>query len=180
MAIQAGLLTYEDYVALPDDGQRQQLFEGVLEVSPSPGLRHQIVVGRLYLPLATGVSEGMILLGPIDVIFDPRTVLVPDLVWLAPDRLHLASHRGIEGPPTLAIEVVSPGSGRIDRVRKLETYAKFGVRYYWIVDPLARTIEVYELDGADFRLTTVAREFDIVALPPFLGLTLDLAAIFAL
>ena len=79
------------------------------------------------------------------------------------------SARGIEGPPTLAVEIISPSTPRIDRVTKLQLYARYGVPFYWIVDPDARAIEVYELAEGAYRLIASATGDAPVSLPPFPG-----------
>ena len=71
----------------------------------------------------------------------------------------------------LAVEIISPSTPRIDRVTKLRLYARYGVPYYWIVDPAARTVEAYELAGEAHRLVTTAHGAEAVSLPPFPDLT---------
>ena len=111
------------------------------------------------------------LYAPVDVILSNTTVVQPDLVHVDPSRAHMITRRGIEGPPTLAVEIISPSTPAIDRVKKLALYARYGVPYYWIVDPDARSIEGYELGAGVYRLVdTVAAEPR--ALPPFPGLPL--------
>ena len=175
------LLTYSDYAALPDDGRRYELHHGELTVTPAPGLRHQrvdIALGsRLYNHVrARGLGE--VLPAPTDCILSDITVLQPDLLYVATDRLAIISERGIEGAPTLVIEVLSPSTARLDRDRKMRLYAEHGVPYYWIVDPEARSIEAFALAGAAYapaaRLTS-----EPAALPPFSDLTLDPASIWS-
>src|SRR3954466_8614257 len=120
------VLTYEDYAALPDDGNRYELHEGELSVTPSPSAGHQLVIGNLFLILAPHVrasGRGQLFLSPFDCIMTNITVVEPDLVYIDEARMALLSERAIEGSPTLAIEVLSPSSIRIDRRRKLSLYA---------------------------------------------------------
>ena len=174
------VLTYEDFAALPDDGKRYELHEGELSVTPSPGMRHQDVLLNLALVLAPHVrtsGHGKLVLSPFDCIMSDITVVEPDLVYLDAARLSLLSERGLEGAPTLAVEIVSPSSRRIDRRRKMALYAAHDVTWYWIVDPEARTIEAYRLDGAAYRLDATLQGTTAGPLPPFLDLQLDPAAI---
>ena len=97
-------LTYQDYVALPDDGRRYELHEGELSVTPAPGVSHQDTLGNLYVILG-GHARNI-------------TIGQPDLVLVESARLTLLSERGLEGA-TLAVEVISPSSTLIDRRRKL-------------------------------------------------------------
>jgi len=78
--------------------------------------------------------------------------LQPDLVYLDPTRAHLVSAGGIEGPPTLVIEILSPSTTNIDRSTKHQLYRRFEVPYYWIVDPEARTVEAYGLAEGQYQL----------------------------
>jgi Uma2 family endonuclease len=169
------ILTYEDFAALPDDGNRYELHEGELSVTPAPGARHQLTIGNLYLILAPYVrasGRGQIFLSPFDCIMTNITVVEPDLVYIDDARLTLLSERALEGSPTLAIEVVSPYSIRIDRRRKLALYAAHDVTWYWIVDPLARTIEAYRLVDGAYQLDAKLEGEEGRALPPFPDLPL--------
>ena len=132
------LLTYSDYAALPDDGRRYELHRGELSVTPSPGVRHQ----RAIIPLGSRLYEhvrarglGEVLVAPTDCILSNVTVVQPDILYVATDRQAITSERGIEGAPTLVVEVLSPSTARLDRGRKMRLYAEHGVPYYWIVDP---------------------------------------------
>jgi Uma2 family endonuclease len=83
------------------------------------------------------------------------------------------SDRGIEGAPTLVVEVVSPSSAGIDRRRKFQLYARYAVPYYWIVDPPVRTIEAYQFAIGTYENAGVLSGTTTASLPPFLDLTLD-------
>jgi len=174
------VLTYRDYEALPADGRRYELHEGELSVTAAPGLPHQRVVGGLFRLLTEHVIArglGEVFVSPVDCILSNTTIVQPDLVYLAADRSALASARGIEGPPTLAVEVLSPGTLSIDRGVKLQLYARHGVPYYWIVDPEGRGIEAYVLDQGAYRLAARLVGEDRGALPPFDDLVVDAAAL---
>src|SRR5438876_4985860 len=116
------VLTYEDYATLPDDGKRYELHEGELSVTPSPGHKHQAILGNLFVLLTLHVREtgrGEVVISPFDVILTNITVVEPDIVYVDEDRLARIVERGVEGSPTLAIEIISPYSRNIDRRRKL-------------------------------------------------------------
>ena len=76
--------------------------------------------------------------------------------------------RGIEGPPDLAIEVISPSNKRHDLVRKRSLYARAGIREYWLVDPQARTLDILALDGDAYRVA-VATSGQEQPVSPLLG-----------
>jgi len=147
-------LTYEDYVDLPDDGKRYEILDGELEVSPAPAPRHQGVSRNLLLILQGHVQErrlGTIYYALIDVLLADTSIVQPDLIFVAAGRESIITARAIEGPPDLVVEILSPWSVRRDRVAKAALYARFGIRHYWIVDPEARTLEVYETANGAYR-----------------------------
>ena len=174
------VLTYKDYEALPADGRRYELHDGELLVTPAPAPRHQRVSGRLYRLLQTHVETqrlGEVLYSPIDCILHDTTILQPDLVYLDIERQSAISGRGIEGPPTLVVEILSPATARIDRGPKHQLYARYGVPYYWIADPDTRTIEAYRLAGGAYQLTQRMEGEGPITLQPFTDLVLVPASI---
>ena len=87
--------------------------------------------------------------------------------------------RGIEGPPDLAVEILSPWSIRRDRVAKAALYARYGIRHYWIVDPDARILEEYAAETAEYRLVGRHEGTATVRTAAFPDLEIDLGAIWA-
>jgi Uma2 family endonuclease len=171
-------LTYADFVALPDDGKRYEILDGELFVTPSPTSRHQIVLANLFRILDARVRErglGRVLFASLDVIFADTSIAEPDLLYVDTGRTSLISNRGIEGAPALLIEALSPSSIRADRRVKFELYARFGVPFYWIVDPDALTLEAYRLEGQRYVLAVRASGSEPCGPPPFddLGLVVD-------
>jgi Uma2 family endonuclease len=169
-------LTYEDYAALPDDGRRYELHEGELSVTPAPGLSHQAILRNLVVLLHRHVSSrelGEVFPAPVDCILENITIVQPDIVFVETARRSVMTERGIEGPPTLAVEIISPSSGGIDRRRKLQLYARYAVTHYWIVDPSARTIEAHQLMQGVYGDARTLSGTTTVSLPPFLDLILD-------
>jgi len=174
------VLTYKDYEVLPADGRRYELHDGELIVTPAAAPRHQRVSGRLYRLLQTHVETqrlGEVLYSPIDCILSDTTILQPDLVYLDAQRQPAISGRGIEGPPTLVVEILSPSTAQTDRGAKRQLYARYGVPYYWIADPDARTIEAYRLTGGAYQLAQKMEGEGPITLPPFTDLVLVPAGI---
>jgi Uma2 family endonuclease len=174
------VLTYRDYEALPADGRRYELHDGELFVTAAPGLPHQRLVGDLFVSLREHVQArglGEVFVSPVDCILSDTTIVQPDIVYLEPARSSLAGARGIEGAPTLAVEIVSPSTARIDRGTKLQLYARHRVPYYWIIDPVTRSIEAYILSGGEVRLAGRLAGDDRGSLPPFLELAIAVAAL---
>lgn len=174
------ILTYDDYAALPDDGRRYELYEGELIVCATPRPRHQLVIGNLYMLMVEHVRRrglGQVFLSPIDVILSRITVVQPDLVYLDTTRLGIVTDRAIEGAPTLVVEVLSPSTDARDRGDKQALYARYGVPYYWIADPEARTVEALRLSGEVYEPVATLAGTTPAALPPLHDLTLDPAAV---
>jgi Uma2 family endonuclease len=173
------VLTYEDYAALPNDGKRYEILDGELSVTAAPGRTHQRVILRLAAALDAHVTAhdlGEIYIAPFDVILADTTVVQPDIIFVARDRLAIFSQRGADGAPTLVIEVLSPSTTRNDRTTKLQLYARYSVAYYWIVDPERRVIEVYRPTAGAYGAPAMFGD-DLSDLPPFDGLRLDPASL---
>ncbi|NJM07259.1 Uma2 family endonuclease [Candidatus Gracilibacteria bacterium] len=156
----SGHWTYADYAALPDDGLRYELIEGVLFMAPAPGTAHQGASARLLTYLMTHVEFaglGRVFAAPIDVELAPETVVQPDvLVILQANRDIIAPSR-IIGVPDLIVEIASPSTAGYDRREKQDAYAAAGVREYWIVDPAAQTVELLLLAEGAYRSQGVFR-----------------------
>lgn len=160
------LLTYTDYCALPNDGKRYELHEGELSVMPAPVPRHQQVLRNLFRLLDRYLEthpRGQLLFAPVDVILGERTVVQPDLVFLSHAKTHLITSRGIEGPPDLVVEVLSPSTAELDRITKAQLYARYGIPHYWLVDPERETFHAYELAGPGYRLSVQVGADEIFA-----------------
>ena len=172
-------LTYQDYAALPDDGKRYEIHDGELSVMTAPTALHQIVSANLFEVLCAHVKArrlGLVLYAPLDVILSDRpsetTILQPDIVYLDNDRLDALHLRGVEGPPTLAVEIFSPSTAVTDRTRKRELYARYGVPYLWFVDPDPRELAAHVLESGEYRLVARVSGTEPVHLPPFTDLGL--------
>lgn len=175
-------LTYAEYLELPDDGKQYEILDGELEVHPAPVPRHQAVSRNLQRILDRHVTErrlGQIFDAPIDVVLSDTTVVQPDLLFLTRRQNHLIGERAIEGPPTLVVEILSPGSRRRDRITKSALHARFGIPHYWVVDPDARVFELYELRDDAYALIDTRRGRGRVRPALFPGLEIPLSAVWA-
>jgi Uma2 family endonuclease len=167
------VLTYEDYVLLPNDGNRYEILEGELAVTPAPGTKDQIASGNLFLLLAQHVKQrdlGRVFDAPIDLILESTSVLQPDLLFVSKARQHVITERAIEGSPDLVIEILSPTTSRTDRVTKAQIYARHKVAAYWIVDPDQESIEIYLLEADGYRLAATLQGEVPTSAPPFIDL----------
>ena len=164
------LLTIADLEAMPDDGNRYELFEGELFVSRAPGLSHQRVLGNFYAIFRAYLEQnpiGEVLLTP-GVIFDEFNSAIPDAIFISNQRIdEIVSGERVVGAPELVIEIVSPGkeNARRDREVKRQVYGKHGVKEYWIADPEARTWEIYRLGKRTLRLVATLTGEDEITTP---------------
>jgi Uma2 family endonuclease len=113
--------------------------------------------------------------GPVDLILTDHDVFVPDLVIAA--KPGDVSNRGIEAPPLLVVEVLSPANRAYDKRVKARRYAELGVRHLWIVDPDSHVVTCLRLDAGHFRAVAEANGDDSLSHPDFEGLVVDLAAL---
>ena len=136
--------TAEELALLPDDGNRYEIVDGELLVTPAPTWTHQGAAGALYR-LISAYAEPLglfCLIAPADVAFSRRTVVEPD-VFVVPRRDDGALPRDFReaGRLMLAVEILSPSSARADRFVKRAAYLANGVPDYWIVDTANRFVE---------------------------------------
>lgn len=104
-------------------------------------------------------------------------MLQPDLLYLSNEQLEIVSDKGVEGPPDIVIEVVSPSNVFIDRNQKKKIYLDFGVKEFWIVDPGNKTLEVYTPKDQETPILYVVEEGNISS-SVLTNLTFDLKEIF--
>ena len=150
---------YTDLVDMPDDGRRYEIHGGELVVVPSPRLGHQVAVGEIFSLLRAYAREtgGAAVVAPFDIVFDEFDVVQPDVLFFRAERVHLLRPDAVaRHAPDIVVEVLSPSTASIDRGRKMRTFARYGVPEYWMVDPVARRIEVHALEGNAYRETQVA------------------------
>jgi Uma2 family endonuclease len=161
-----GQWTYEHYTALPDDGQRYEIVDGVLYMPPpSPNDFHQGASNLFATYLTIHVQFkglGRVYTGPFDVRLTFNTVVQPDVIVILAENLHKITRQGIVGSPDLAIEIASPSTKRYDRLVKWNAYARAGVQEYWIAEPLAQTVEVLVLEGDSYTSLGVFGGEDIL------------------
>ncbi|MDI3257131.1 MAG: Uma2 family endonuclease [Kyrpidia sp.] len=177
-----GGYTYQDYVSWEGD-ERWELIDGVAYLQASPSSVHQRVVLRLgaefdrYLrgkPCAAYVA-------PMDLTFEAesttRDVVQPDLFVMCGSYKEGAR---IVGIPALVVEVLSPSTATQDYVRKMNLYQRVGLSEYWIVDPVARVINVYRREDSALRWFAEFNEGDTLSPSMFPDLAVEVDTVFAL
>ena len=176
-------LTYEDFLLFPDDGKRHELIDGDHYVTPSPSLRHQTIVGTLFLALGKYLEShpiGRVWVAPLDVVLTKFDVVEPDLVYVSRERASILTRQNIQGPPDLAVEILSPGTRKTDEVTKRRAYERCGIREYWVVDPELDLVKVYRLEEGRFeRIAECSSENDdVLTTPLFPELRIPLRELF--
>lgn len=176
-------LTYDDLLAMPDDGLRHEIIDGVLYVSPSPGTPHQFTVGKLHQALANYLDEhpvGEVYLAPFDVVFTQYDVVEPDLLFVRAERLTVITDRNVTGSPDLAIEVLSPSTRRVDLTLKRDLFEREGVQEYWVVDPVGGSIDLFRRVASQLvPVVTLTRAAgDVLTSPLLPGFQVPLARLF--
>src|SRR5262249_17787358 len=142
----ARIWTRDEVLALPDDGNRYELIDGELLVSPSPSGPHQHAVLSLYELVAPYVRThrlGRVSISPADLDLHSGQVFQPDLFVGSMVEGQEPLHWPEFGVPILIAEIGSPSTARFDRVTKRRRYQRSGVDTYWIVDLDARLVEVW-------------------------------------
>ncbi|MCY4510795.1 MAG: Uma2 family endonuclease [Acidobacteria bacterium] len=174
-------LTYDDYCAAPADN-RYELLDGELIMVPAPNLKHQRVNRELSTRLDRFIKDqalGELLYAPCDVLLSANDIVQPDLLFVSREREHLLTGgKNVQGAPDLAVEILSPSSAEQDRGKKRELYGKHGVTEYWLVDPVAETIQINRLQGEVLLPTRTFGRGETVRSPLLAGLELDLNDVF--
>jgi Uma2 family endonuclease len=159
----AQAFTVDDLLELPDDGNRYELFNGSLLVSPAPTPVHQSIITAVLAVLLQARPPELVPLTTVNVRATDKDFFIPDVVVV---RKEVVKTVGLMFSPSdilLAVEVVSPSTKMRDRMFKAEAYAKAGIPNYWRIEPdEGPTLYVHELKGelyeppAVFKAGTVA------------------------
>jgi Uma2 family endonuclease len=174
--------TYDDLVRLPDN-MVAEIADGELHASPRPAAKHAVSYARLGGLLVPAFDQGRGGPGGWCILLEPELhlrldVLVPDLAgWrrgrmpIVPDVTHF------DLPPDWVCEILSPSTWSFDRAKKLAIYAREGVPWAWLIDPLARTLEVLKLDRGRWTILATHAGNEVVRAEPFEAVELELTAL---
>ena len=175
-------LTVQDYLNIPEeDENRYELINGELYMAPAPSWEHQESSGNLYSILRAFVLAnllGRVVYSPIDMFLSDGDVFQPDIVFISNERLGIIRSGGIHGAPDLVIEVLSPGTERIDRTLKSERYEMFEVSEYWQANPIAKTLLVLRARDGAFERVGLFTEGMTLGTPLLPGLRVDVSEVF--
>lgn len=160
--------------------ERYEIIEGVrYDFLTSPIYAHQRILAKLYLAFHKDcAADGEVLFAPLDVHFDENNIFQPDLIYIANANRGIIRDGYIYGAPDLVVEILSSSTGRRDKTIKKNGYEKFGVREYWLVDPVHRFVEQFVLlDGKYAEVATLTEE-QTLSSPTVACLSLTLNEIF--
>jgi len=172
--------TYEDLLQVPPH-RVAEIIDGDLHVSPRPASRHALASSALGSELGPPFHRGRGGPGGWWIIDEPELhfgddVVVPDLAGWRRERLpEFPDTPAFSLAPDWACEVVSPSTERLDRAKKMPVYAAAGVPHLWLVNPTARTVEVYRLADGRWLLLATHEGAQRVRAEPFEAVELDLA-----
>lgn len=163
---------YEDLLALPEHVVGE-IVDGELFASPRPSPRHANASTGISVDVGGPFHRGRGGPGGWWILVEPEIhlgsdVLVPDLAGWKRERMPVLPETAwFELTPDWVCEVISPSTGRLDRVRKLPIYARESVPFAWLVDPISRTLEVFKLEGDRWLLLATQGGDDVVRVEPF-------------
>jgi Uma2 family endonuclease len=149
------IYTYDDYIQFPDDGNRYEIIEGELFMSPSPKTRHQRSSRILEYDFISFVEKhqpGEVFDAPFDVLLSKTNIVQPDIIFVSNENKKVITEDNIQGAPDLLVEILSVSTAYNDLVNKKALYEHFAVKEYWIVDPMKEWIEIYILKSGKFEL----------------------------
>lgn len=179
-AVQRKIATYEDLLAVPDH-QVAEILDGELFASPRPAVRHAHAASGLGVDiLGQFHSSGGGRPGGWWILFEPELhlgedVLVPDMAgWRRARVASIPDAPWIDVAPDWVCEVISPRTESIDRGRKLRIYAREAVAHLWLVNPIAKTLEVYRLSDSNWVLLHTYVNDDVVRAEPFAQVAIEI------
>ena len=170
-------LTYDDLVRLPDDDLRHEIIDGEHYVTASPATRHQRISLNLVYLLQSYLELhpiGELFGAPYDIVLSRFDVVVPDLVYISNARKAFITEKNLQGPPDLAVEILSPSTRTRDERLKRDLYDRVGVDEYWLVNPDRDTVQVYRRSGGQLEPSALLTRSETLTSPLFPGLTLSL------
>jgi Uma2 family endonuclease len=176
--------TYDDLVKLPDH-LVAEIVNGELHASPRPAVRHVRAGSVLGRKVGGPYDDGIGGPGGWWILDEPElhlkeNVLVPDLAgWRRARMPKYPDSAYFTIAPDWVCEILSPSTSSLDRVQKLAVYAREKVAHAWLIDPLARSLEVLCLENGRWKILSTHTGADVVRAEPFGEIELDLSALWA-
>ncbi|MBI2945842.1 MAG: Uma2 family endonuclease [Candidatus Wallbacteria bacterium] len=174
--------TWEQYAKLPEDGCRYEVLEGYLVREPAPSFGHQKVSWILTSMLEswrqrTG-DRGEFAHAPADVELGKYAIVQPDLLYVSAERAPQLISGHVRGAPDLVVEIYNRAAAARDTVTKLQMYAKYGIREYWLIDLEQKSVMMLELSDGIYRAFAQGEGEDVLESRVLPGFTLTPARIF--
>ncbi len=180
------IYTYADYLKWKWE-ERVELFKGIIMKMSAPSSKHQMIVGRLHLPIGTFLQRKScsVFIAPFDVRLpvqnkkkdnEVTTVVQPDLCVIC-DKNKI-DKRGCIGAPDIIIEILSPGNNKKELQNKFELYEEAGVLEYWIVVPSVEMIIIWYLEDGKYSKSKPFTSGQIITTPILPGLEINTTDIF--
>jgi Uma2 family endonuclease len=174
-------MSVEEWLELEED-EEGELVNGFWVGEEVPDAVHELSVSWLNHVIRSWLgSRGFVFGSDLKVLVGERSGRKPDVVVVLPGSSPPPRHGPLVEPPDILIEVVSPSprDERRDRVQKMSEYAKFGVPYYWLVDPGLGTFEIFERTPAGYAQVVAVTGGRVESVPGCAGLVVDVDALWA-
>ena len=171
--------TADDYFLLPENAP-YQLINGKLVFMSAPTPNHQEVVLNIAAFLKGYLSQnnvGKVYVSPIDVRFDGKNIIQPDLLFISIKKKHIIQ-KTINGVPEFVVEILSPSTENYDRNHKLPLFGKHGVEECWLISLKAEEVEVYHNKNNEMQLTQKAQKQDTIKSLAIKGFEMEVSRIF--
>lgn len=177
---------FEDYINLKEESvERLEYIDGVICMSPSPSIKHQLISSNLHTEFGIFLKgkKCKVFAAPTDIQLsigdiEDKKIVIPDLSIIC-DQNNFTDNRYV-GVPTLIVEILSPSNQAHDLVTKFNLYMKYGVKEYWIINPMKQAVTVYNLnteglyEQSDIKVTNGTIESVVIE-----GFRVDLETIFS-
>lgn len=171
--------TYEDLLKVPDH-LVAEILRGELFATPRPSMPHAVAASALHGPLSTRFQYGEGGPGGWWILFEPELhlgaeIAVPDIAGWRRERLPVVPDAPfMTMAPDWVCEVISPSTEKLDRVLKVDTYARAGVAHLWFLNPRAESLEILRLEGGRWVVVTAFAGDAVVRAEPFDAIELEL------
>lgn len=178
-------LSYQDYLELKEKSDNiLEYIDGIVYMSPSPSTRHQRISSKLHAKLYNILEETNceVFHAPFDILLkkadiEGEKLVIPDLSVIC-DKTGFTDNKYI-GVPSLIIEILSPSNQSHDLVTKLNIYMKYGVKEYWIVNPILNSVMLYTLNEDNmYEQSLVKTEIGIIKSKIFEKFEVDIEDLF--
>lgn len=173
--------TYQDYLAMPEDGNRYEIINGELIIALTPLIIHQQISINISYQLYKFLEDhslGEFLKAPCDVVLSDFNVFQPDIFFIANENREILTEKNISGAPDVVWEIISIDTAYNDLIEKKELYAEFGVKEYWLVDPKKQWVEIFENRDGKFESVQKLEKEGIAKSTIISGWEIDLSKIF--